>query len=190
MSFYYGSSHHNNGLNSHSPQNGHHGGRSRRGPRPPSLNYAQKQLRPSKLSKEPIEAPSMIAFRRDFEAAKSFELEDDEMFCPFHLLTEDDLHSISSSASDRSSLSSGSPESSPLQHQLHPSPAFLLPPNSHTYSSSGYHSISQAKLHQPLAQRSRNAIPIVDPTTRAIASPSPSGSPVRQLQQHFSGRRW
>ncbi|KAF7576787.1 hypothetical protein PtrM4_010270 [Pyrenophora tritici-repentis] len=31
------------------------------------------------------------------------------MFCPFHLLTEDDLQSIHSSGSDRSSLSSGSP---------------------------------------------------------------------------------
>lgn len=28
---------------------------------------------------------------RDFEAAKGFEFEDDEVFCPFHLLTEDDV---------------------------------------------------------------------------------------------------
>lgn len=33
----------------------------------------------------------MLAFKRDFEAARSFDLEDDELFCPFHLLTEDDV---------------------------------------------------------------------------------------------------
>ena len=44
-----------------------------------------------------MEPPTSIAFKRDFEAARSFDIEDDEMFCPFHLLTEDD---VSSSARD------------------------------------------------------------------------------------------
>lgn len=38
-----------------------------------------------------VEPPNLIAFKRDFEAARSFDIEDDEMFCPFHLLTEDDV---------------------------------------------------------------------------------------------------
>ncbi|RII08295.1 hypothetical protein CUC08_Gglean007704 [Alternaria sp. MG1] len=114
------------------------------------------------------------------------------MFCPFHLLTEDDLQSIHSSGSDRSSLSSGSPEQSPLQHQLQPTPSFVLSsagPN--PYTPVGFQqNNSQTKLHQPLAQRTRNAIPIVDPSTRAVASPPPSVSPNRQMQQQFMSRRW
>jgi hypothetical protein len=117
------------------------------------------------------------------------------MFCPFHLLTEDDLQSIHTAGSDRSSLSSGSPEHSPLQHQIQPSSNFLLPPSSGNFNSGSYnnHSSSiaqQAKIHAPLAQRSRNAIPIVNPTTRAVASPPPSVSPARMMQQAMHDRRW
>jgi hypothetical protein len=156
----------------------------------------KQQYRPARTQKEILEAAATSLFMRDFEAAKSFELEDDELFCPFHLLTEDDLQSIHSSGSDRSSLSSGSPESSPLQHQLQPTPTFMLPSPSSSYTShsSFQHNNtqinSQPKLHQPMAQRTRNPIPIVDPTTRAVASPPPSVSPARQMQQHLGGRRW
>jgi len=49
------------------------------------------------------------------------------------------------------------------------------------------------KLHQPMAQRTRNAIPIVDPSTRSVASPPLSVSPARQMQHHHmqqQQRRW
>ena len=153
------------------------------------------------------------------EAAKSFEFDDDEVFCPFHLLTEDDVRSImplhhvvilssatgadspdqlqsihSASSSDRGSLSSGSPESSPLQHPAQPTPSFHLSsvPNVYNSTSAGYqHSQQQhMKLHQPMAQRTRNAIPIVDPSTRSVASPPLSVSPARQMQQQYAQRRW
>ena len=173
-----------------------------------------KQYRQVRTPKEfVVEPPTLLAFRRDFEAARSFDLEDDELFCPFHLLTEDDvsagqsrhpssspwddaltlgeqLQSIHSSGSDRSSLSSGSPEQSPLQHQLQPTPSFVLSSAPNPYTPAAFQSgnASQTKLHQPLAQRTRNAIPIVDPSTRTVASPPPSVSPNRQMQQQY--RRW
>jgi hypothetical protein len=96
------------------------------------------------------------------------------------------------SGSDRSSLSSGSPDNSPLQQQTQPIPVpvFLLNPQRYA---SGLHQAAyqhpQPKLHQPLAQRSQGkAIPIVDPSTRNVASPPPSISPARQQMmqaQHF-----
>ncbi|KAF3000322.1 hypothetical protein E8E13_009263 [Curvularia kusanoi] len=193
--FNYGAQHHTQHLTAHQQHNGnnHHGGRSRRAPRI-SAQHQQKQFRQVRTPKEfNVEPPTSIAFKRDFEAARSFDIEDDEMFCPFHLLTEDDLQSIHSSGSDRSSLSSGSPEQSPLQHQLQPTPSFVLStaPNPYTPSNFQQNGASQTKLHQPLAQRTRNAIPIVDPSTRAVASPPPSVSPNRQMQQQFmSQRRW
>jgi hypothetical protein len=213
--FSYGQQHHAH-INAH-PHN-HHGGRSRRAPRI-SAAHNHKQFRQVRTPKEfVVEPPTLLAFRRDFEAARSFDLEDDELFCPFHLLTEDDvsnlalppsdichssmssqqqalmydeqLQSIHSSGSDRSSLSSGSPEQSPLQHQLQPTPSFVLSsaPNPYTPAAYQQSNSSQTKLHQPLAQRTRNAIPIVDPSTRTVASPPPSVSPNRQMQQQF--RRW
>ena len=217
--FSYGQ-HHTSHLNAHS--HNHHGGRSRRAPRL-SASHGHKQFRQVRTPKEfVVEAPNVTAFKRDFEAARSFDLEDDELFCPFHLLTEDDvsslvlpprdvchpsmsshlqqqaltfddqLQSIHSSGSDRSSLSSGSPEQSPLQHQLQPTPSFVLSSAPNPYTPSGFqqNNSSQTKLHQPLAQRTRNAIPIVDPSTRAVASPPPSVSPNRQMQQQFMSRRW
>ncbi|KAF2706759.1 hypothetical protein K504DRAFT_384906 [Pleomassaria siparia CBS 279.74] len=186
--FNYGQQHHPSHLNAHA----HHGGRSRRAPRL-SASQNHKQFRPVRTPKEfVVEPPNVAAFKRDFEAARSFDLEDDELFCPFHLLTEDDLQSIHSSGSDRSSLSSGSPEQSPLQHQLQPTPSFVLSSAPNPYTPAGYqhNNSSQTKLHQPLAQRTRNAIPIVDPSTRAVASPPPSVSPNRQMQQQFMSRRW
>jgi hypothetical protein len=103
------------------------------------------------------------------------------------------LQSINSSGSDRSSLSSGSPEQSPLQHQVQPPPSFVLSTAaSFTPSSSTYQQqhASQTKIHQPMAQRAYKGIPIVDPSTRAVASPPPSVSPARQMQQSLMGRRW
>lgn len=214
--FSYGAQHHQPHLNAHN-NHSHHGGRSRRAPRISAAQH-NKQFRQVRTPKEfVVEPPTLLAFRRDFEAARSFDLEDDELFCPFHLLTEDDvspmtlplghlrhpmssvelaltpdtqLQSIHSSGSDRSSLSSGSPEQSPLQHQLQPTPSFVLSTAPNPYTSAAFQSSDapQTKLHQPLAQRTRNAIPIVDPSTRAVASPPPSVSPNRQMQQQF--RRW
>jgi len=186
--FNYGAHHH---PQLHHHPHTHHG-RSRRAPRV-SAQQNNKQFRQVRTPKEfSVEPPTTLAFRRDFEAARSFDIEDDEMFCPFHLLTEDDLQSIHSSGSDRSSLSSGSPEQSPLQHQLQPTPSFILSsaPNPYTPTPFQANNPSQTKLHQPLAQRTRNAIPIVDPSTRNIASPPPSVSPNRQMQQQFMSRRW
>jgi hypothetical protein len=214
--FNYGGQHQPQHLNAHT--HNHHGGRSRRAPRI-SAQQHQKQFRQVRTPKEfNVEPPTMLAFKRDFEAARSFDIEDDEMFCPFHLLTEDDvsslardichppmsshlaqqalifdeqLQSIHSSGSDRSSLSSGSPEQSPLQHQLQPTPSFVLSSAPNPYAPGFQHNNStQAKLHQPQAQRTRNAIPIVDPSTRNVSSPPPSVSPNRQMQQQFMSRRW
>ncbi|KAK3623104.1 hypothetical protein LTR56_021774 [Elasticomyces elasticus] len=139
------------------------------------------------------ETPAYVDYLQRFEAAKSFEFDDDEVFCPFNLLTEDDLQSIhSSSSSDRGSLSSGSPEGSPLQQQAQPTPSFSYSSASSAFHSapSGYSS-HQMKLHQPSALRTRNAIPIVDPSTRSVASPPLSVSPGRQMQQQqYMSRRW
>ncbi|KAF2428903.1 hypothetical protein EJ08DRAFT_591635 [Tothia fuscella] len=192
--FYYSAQHHSQHSNLHSTHQHQHG-RSRRSTRASGAHGAanhQKQLRAMQLKKEAaLESAIEMNFRREFEAARSFDLEDDELFCPFHLLTEDDLRSINSSGSDRSSLSSGSPEQSPLQHQLQPTSSFLLPPTTGNFQSASYQQSSpQTKLHQPMAQRTRRAIEIVDPSTRAVAStpPSVSVSPARQMQQY--GRRW
>ncbi|KAF2761800.1 hypothetical protein EJ05DRAFT_522008 [Pseudovirgaria hyperparasitica] len=192
-SYYYGAQSHSSHMHGHSSHN-HHGGRSRRAPRLSAANN-HKQFRAVRSPKEVVETVNIISFRRDFEAARSFDLEDDELFCPFHLLTEDDLQSIHSSGSDRSSLSSGSPASSPLQHQLQPTPTFVLSASSNnTYTPPSYQSqpSSQPNIHQPLAQRTRNAIPIVNPSTRTVASPPPSVSPARQMQyiNNNNNRQW
>lgn len=193
--FHYGAPHYAQPMNSHPVHSHNHHGRSRRGPRVSSAQNAhrQQQFKVQRSPKEVPENPAFNAYMRDLEAAKSFEFEDDEIFCPFHLLTEDDLHSIhSSSSSDRSSLSSGSPEASPLQHQAQPTPSFVLSaaPNAYNNASFQHNASQQMKLHQPMAQRTRNAIPIVDPSTRIIASPPPSVSPARQMQHQYVNRRW
>jgi hypothetical protein len=216
-SHYYSAPHYLPNASSH--HNGHHG-RSRRGPRISSQN-AHRQYKAQRSPKEVPETPSYSEYLQKLEAAKSFEFDDDEVFCPFHLLTEDDvrrasqrlspanlaavprtdyawqLHSINSaSSSDRGSLSSGSPEGSPLQQQVQPTPSFLYTsaPNAVNSATAGFQQqVSQhlGKLHQPLAQRTRNAIPIVDPSTRSVAnSPPVSVSPGRQMQHQYVSRRW
>ena len=165
-----------------------------------------------------VEPPSVTAFRVRFEAGRSFDLEDDELYCP-NLLTFDEVNnrllrlgsptlasweadiplqrqSIHSASSDRSSLSSGSPDSSPLQQQIQPqhvTPALSLssaatsayiPPPSFTTTH------ENLKLYQPSAVRTRNAIPIVNPTTgMRVASPPPSISP-GMMQQTTATRQW
>jgi hypothetical protein len=204
----YGAQHHSSHPNLQSHQ--HHAGRSRRATRASAAhhNHNHKQARALRLQREAEELANerAWAFRQTFEAARSFDFEDDELFCPFNLLTDDDvsvdglsieflgieplttLPQLQSmhSGSDRSSLSSGSPEHSPLQQQIQPTPSFLLPP-SNSFPNPSYQAQSQPKLHQPLAQRiGPKAIPIVDPSTRSVASPPPSVpsvSPARQLMQ-------
>ncbi len=70
-----------------------HGGRSRRAPRYSSSQ--NKQLKGMRNLKETAELAQAATFRKDFEAARSFDLEDDELFCPWHLLTEDDVSAAS-----------------------------------------------------------------------------------------------
>ena len=98
MSFYYGSQQHHpqhSAMHSHPP---HHSGRSRRQARASGShnnnnnnNHHHRQLRALRLQKEAEESAMEKAFRRDFEAARSFDFEDDELFCPFNLLTDDDV---------------------------------------------------------------------------------------------------
>jgi hypothetical protein len=107
-----------------------------------------------------------------------------------HVLTGlTQLVSIHSSSSDRSSLSSGSPESSPTQQPQQVTSAFSLNSQSNPYIPSAYQQSSNLKLHQPAATRIRNAIPIVNPSTGiSMSSPPPSVSPGR-MQQRI-GQRW
>ncbi|KAF2227025.1 hypothetical protein BDZ85DRAFT_57237 [Elsinoe ampelina] len=179
--------------------NHNHHGRSRRGPRGVSSSHnAHRQhnliKQQQRSPKQPSENPAFAAYVKDLEAARSFDIEDDEVFCPVHLLTEDDLQSMhSSSASDRSSLSSASPEASPMQQQVHPTPSFIVSGPA-SYNHNAFHHNNRAsqqhtKVYQPVAQRHRQAIPIVDPSTRSVASPPPSVSPARQMQHQYA-RRW
>ncbi|KAI2626857.1 hypothetical protein GGS21DRAFT_264581 [Xylaria nigripes] len=166
----------------------HHGGRNRRAPRVSVSHNSQKQFRGLKSMRElSVESPSVTAFRSQFEASRSFDLEDDMEFCP-KLLTETDLVSISSASSDRSSLASGSPNSSPTQHPQQIATHFSLNSSSPAFIPPTFQ--QSFKLHQPAATRTRNAIPIVNPAngmTMSSSSPPPSVSPVRM---HQIGRRW
>ena len=74
----------------------HHGGRNRRAPRlsvsqhSQHAQHSQKQFRGVRSMKELTESAALSAFRMKFEAAQSFDLEDDMEFCP-NLLTESDV---------------------------------------------------------------------------------------------------
>jgi len=154
----------------------HHSGRGRRAPR--LSQNSHKQFRSVRKEEEAV---AVTNFRQRFEAGRSFDLDDDMEFCPT-LLTDSDMHSIHSSASDRSSLSSGSPEHSPQSHQVTPD-TFSLNSNSNPYIP--FQSQPTAlKLHQPAAVR--RAIPIVNPNTGIrMTSPPSSISPGQAM-----GRRW
>ncbi|KAJ5587109.1 uncharacterized protein N7459_002874 [Penicillium hispanicum] len=177
----------------HMPSNNHHHGRSRRAPKMAAQN-AQRQFRGVKSMRELAEAPAVTAFRARFEAGRSFDLDDDLEFCP-NLLTEDDLHSIHSASSDRSSLSSGSPDTSPLQHQIQPvqqvTPSISLSPastNSFVHTGVAGNPNHQVNFHQPAANRTRKVIPIVNPNTgMTLASPPSSISPA---MMQTAQRRW
>jgi hypothetical protein len=163
-------------------QSHNHHGRSRRAPRLSASQNSHRQFRGAKNMKDMtvVEPPNITAFRARFEAGRSFDLDDDMEFCP-NLLTFDERQSITSGSSDRSSLSSGSPESSPTQQQIQPqhlppsvsvssaAPAFMSAPN---FAANNSH----IKIHHPSPFRGRNPIPIVNPNTR-IASPPSSVSP-------------
>ena len=185
MSSYYQYNAHQHPTSAHaqSSSSSHHTGRGRRAPR---INQPHKQVRP-----RPQEAAAVINFRQRFEAGRSFDLDDDLEFCP-NLLTEGDMVSIHSSTSDRSSLSSGSPTSSPQSFEkVQPDSTFSLNSNSNPYIPSYQSQPIALKLHQPSATRVRNAIPIVNPTTgisMSNMSPPPSVSPARAMQS--IGRRW
>ncbi|KAJ5106747.1 hypothetical protein N7456_003422 [Penicillium angulare] len=175
--------------NTHMSQNNHHG-RSRRAPKMAAQN-AQRQFRGVKSMRELAEAPAVTAFRARFEAGRSFDLDDDLEFCP-NLLTDEDLHSIHSASSDRSSLSSGSPDTSPLQHQIQPvqqvTPAISLSPAS---ANSYVHGVGNPHHHQNYQQpanRTRKVIPIINPNTgMSLASPPSSISPA---MMQTAQRRW
>ncbi|KAJ5527005.1 hypothetical protein N7504_007949 [Penicillium tannophilum] len=173
----------------HMPSNNHHG-RSRRAPKMATQN-AQRQFRGVKSMRELAEAPAVTAFRARFEAGRSFDLDDDLEFCP-NLLTDEDLHSIHSAGSDRSSLSSGSPDTSPLQHQIQPvqqvTPAISLSPASANSYVHGVANPNHLNYQQQPASRTRKVIPIVNPNTgMSLASPPSSISPAMAMQAQ---RRW
>ncbi|EPS32739.1 hypothetical protein PDE_07699 [Penicillium oxalicum 114-2] len=172
--------------------NNNHHGRTRRGPKMAQQN-AQRQFRGVKSMRELAEAPAVTAFRARFEAGRSFDLDDDMEFCP-NLLTDEDLHSIHSASSDRSSLSSGSPDTSPLQHQIQPvqqvTPAISLSPaaaNSFVHSSLAANP-SHVNFHQPTANRTRKVIPIVNPSTGMTMTSPPSSISPAMMQN--AQRRW
>ncbi|KAJ5098195.1 hypothetical protein N7532_005196 [Penicillium argentinense] len=111
-------------------------------------------------------------------------------FCPLQ------LHSIHSASSDRSSLSSGSPDTSPLQHQIQPvqqvTPSISLSPaQANAYVHAGVTgNINHANYQQAAnqANRTRKVIPIVNPNTgMTLASPPSSISPA---MMQTAQRRW
>lgn len=192
MSSYYQYNAHQHLASAHAPtsSHNHHAGRSRRAPRLSTSQNSHKQFRGVRSMKELTDTATVTTFRQKFEAGRSFELDDDMEFCPA-LLTENDLVSIHSSSSDRSSLASGSPNSSPTQlPSQQVSASFSLNSQSNPYIpfQQMQQNMSNLKMHQPAATRMRNAIPIVNPST-GISMPSPpqSASPARM---QGVGRRW
>lgn len=114
------------------------------------------------------------------------------------LLTKLQLHSIHSASSDRSSLSSGSPDTSPLQHQIQPvqqvTPSISLSPaqtNSYVHGVAASHNhvnYQQQQQQQPQANRTRKVIPIVNPNTGMTMTSPPSSISPAMMQT--AQRRW
>ena len=174
-------------YNTHQAQSAsHHSGRGRRAPR--LSQNSHKQFRSARKDEE---AAVVTSFRQRFEAGRSFDLDDDLEFCP-NLLSDSDLHSIHSSSSDRSSLSSGSPEASPQSHQVSPDSGFTLNSNSNPYIPTYQSQPTTLKLHQPAATRIRQAIPIVNPSTGIrMNSPSPPSNSVSPARMNSNlSQRW
>ncbi|KAI9832237.1 MAG: hypothetical protein M1826_002241 [Phylliscum demangeonii] len=158
-----------------------HASRARRPTRFATTQSSHKPFRGVRSMRELTEAAAMATFRTRFDAGRGFDLDDDLEFCPA-LLTEEDLLYVSPPSSDRSSLSSVSTESSPVQQQIHPSSYATSPPDPSASvaspSSLPLPISSHAKLHQPAALRMRNPIPIVNPSTgMRVPSPPESTSP-------------
>jgi hypothetical protein len=108
------------------------------------------------------------------------------------LLTYLQLHSIHS-ASDRSSLSSGSPDTSPLQHQIQPvqqvTPSISLSPaQTNAYVHPGVAGNPNHVNYQQPANRTRKVIPIINPNTGMTLSSPPSSISPAMMQN--AQRRW
>lgn len=189
---YYGSHGHPTPTTAAPVTHNSHGGRSRRAPGRLSMGsqHSHKQYRGSPRSlKELAESQNFVAARTRFEATRSFDLEDDMEFCP-SLCSQLDFDVVSIASSERSSLASSSPESSPTQQPQTVAPGFSLNSSSPPFIPPAFSHQSSLKLHQPSATRARNAIPIINPSTGAtMSSPPPSVSPAR-MHQHTIGRRW
>lgn len=173
----------------------HGSGRSRRVSRLSVSNNGHRQFRGARSMKDLNESAALSVFRLKFEAGRSFELEDDIEFCP-NLLTETDVSTDAglmvslSSASERSSLASNSPDSSPTQQPQTVASNFSFAAASSNFVMPALQGQqSNLKLHQPSATRGRNAIPIVNPATGvSMSSPPPSVSPAGTQQS--LNRRW
>lgn len=170
-----------------------HHGRSRRAPRLAASHNHNRQYRARPMKDVNTEAPSVAAFRVRFEAGRSFDLDDDLEFCP-NLLTDDERLSIHST-SDRSSLSSGSPDGSPIQHQIQPSqqvtPAISLSSSAAPFVSPNFSTMNNhTKIHQPSALRNTSAIPIVNPSTGMRVPSPPSSISPGMRQPATTGHRW
>ena len=209
--FFYSGPQHHHMQNTHHHQSSHnHHGRSRRAPRLPAGQNPHRQFRQQKPVREVVstEPKSLKEYRERFEAGRSFDLDDDVMFCP-HLLTLDEVCSDDcassadvdfstkqsmTSGSDRSSLSSGSPESSPLQHQIQPdhiTPVLNLNGGAAAYvSPPSFNNNSNLNVHQPSAIRSQGskAIAIVNPSTGSRISSPPNSISPGMMQMQMGGR--
>ncbi|KAI5842978.1 hypothetical protein DFP73DRAFT_595511 [Morchella snyderi] len=157
----------------HHPSTASSGNRSRRNPHRPSSTKSFQMMRPKE---ELTDIPAVPTFIEKFEAGRSFEMEDDFAFIP-ELCTEEERQMMDFSGSDRSSNSSGSPQSSPLQHQVQPSTAY---PHAATYANM-FNPNMHMKYQAPAAlpPRQRNAIPIVNPNTGLRVASPPLASPSR-----------
>jgi len=54
-----------------------------------ALRLQQKEAEESAILME-----RALSYRRDFESARAFEMDDDELFCPFNLMTDDDVSPV------------------------------------------------------------------------------------------------
>lgn len=170
------------GYHFQSPQSSS-GARSRRNPH--RLSSSLKSFQMVRPREELTDCcPTVPTFVEKFEAGRSFDVEDDFAFIP-ELCTEEE-RILMDSGSDRSSTSSGSPQSSPLQHQVQPSPSY-----SHSSSFSSMFPNNILKYQSPVsATRPRNAIPIVNPSTGMRVSSPPLPSPGRVSSHSLSRRAW
>ena len=89
-SYYHYSHHHQPTAVAPTATHNHHGSRNRRAPRLSVSQNSHRQFRGVKSMKELSEPTSVTNFRSQFEASRSFDLEDDMEFCP-KLLTETDV---------------------------------------------------------------------------------------------------